>query len=203
METYICYRCKVEKNVSEFGKQSNNSIVGIRTVCKECCKVDTEKFRRTKPGLASLIYSIQKVHSKSRGHVPPSYTRQELIKWLMEQPGFHKAFEYWSRNGYKKDFVPSVDRFDDKKSYTMDNIRIVHWKINNDKNRQQIKKWKSTKTTKPVMQLDLQGNEVARFHSVSSAARSVGAERSQIRGCCNGKASYITARGYKWEFLTK
>jgi len=200
---YVCYQCKIEKDVSEFSKETANTIIGHRTDCKECCKKRRTAHDRTKLGVASKIYYTQTANSKARKHTPPSYTKQELIDWLMEQSGFHEAHEYWALNGYKKDFVPSVDRFDDKKSYTMDNIRIVHWKINNDKNRQQIKEWKSTKFTKPVIQFDLQGNEVARFHSIASAARSVSGERSLIRGCCQNKASFITGYGYKWEFLTK
>ena len=53
---------------------------------------------------------------------------------------------------------------------------------------------------KPVQQLDLEGNVVAEFDGVNSAARFIGKPRdaTAITQCCLGKNR--TAYGYKWRY---
>ena len=55
-----------------------------------------------------------------------------------------------------------------------------------------------TKRSKPVQQLDAEGNVVAEYPSTIEAERETGTNRYQIRMCCNGK--YKTAGGYRWKF---
>ena len=55
-----------------------------------------------------------------------------------------------------------------------------------------------TKRSKPVQQLDADGNVVAEYPSTIEAERVTGTNRYQIRMCCNGK--YKTAGGYRWKF---
>lgn len=54
------------------------------------------------------------------------------------------------------------------------------------------------KRSKPVQQLDADGNVVAEYPSTIEAERVTGTNRYQIRMCCNGK--YKTAGGYRWKF---
>lgn len=46
METKVCSRCGVEKSVNEFYKRLS-SADGLRTDCKLCGKLDTERWRKT------------------------------------------------------------------------------------------------------------------------------------------------------------
>ena len=57
------------------------------------------------------------------------------------------------------------------------------------------------KYRKPVIQLDLQGNEIRRFESVSAAVRTLGLHKSALSACLNGRAR--TAGGYKWIWAEK
>ena len=57
------------------------------------------------------------------------------------------------------------------------------------------------KYRKPVIQLDLQGNEIRRFNSLSSAAEATGIFKSTISACLNGRVR--TAGGYKWIWAEK
>lgn len=56
----------------------------------------------------------------------------------------------------------------------------------------------NTKHSKPVLQLDLQGNLVAEFPSAAEADRSTGIKYSSISQCCSGLRK--TAGGYAWKF---
>lgn len=51
-----------------------------------------------------------------------------------------------------------------------------------------------------VVQYDKQGNEIARFVSLSDASRHTGILRENIGKCCNHIEGWITAGGYVWEF---
>lgn len=51
---------------------------------------------------------------------------------------------------------------------------------------------------KPVDQLDMDGNLVATFESINSAARAIGTTKQNIRCCLIGKSHH--ACGYKWQY---
>ena len=53
--------------------------------------------------------------------------------------------------------------------------------------------------TKRVAQYDDNGNEIARFDTVTEAAKAMNVTISCISNCCRGKS--IHAAGYKWRFL--
>jgi hypothetical protein len=50
-----------------------------------------------------------------------------------------------------------------------------------------------------VAQYDDNGNEIARFNSVTKAAKAMNVTVTCISNCCRGKT--IHAAGYKWRFL--
>lgn len=64
------------------------------------------------------------------------------------------------------------------------------------------------KISRPVIQMDLQGNVIARWGSISDACRTLGfRSHSKISECCNNKRmlrgkliNKPTAYGYKWKF---
>ena len=52
--------------------------------------------------------------------------------------------------------------------------------------------------SKPVMQLDKQGNLIKTFVSAKSASIETGVDHSNISRCCNNKRK--TAGGFVWKF---
>lgn len=67
---------------------------------------------------------------------------------------------------------------------------------------------RAKKTRKPhyvegmcVIQFDMQGNEIARFTSLSDAERNTGIQRDRIGDCCHGGLD--SYGGFKWEFVNK
>ena len=56
------------------------------------------------------------------------------------------------------------------------------------------------KTKRAVIQLSIDGKEIARFPSIRYASRSTGVNRRGIEGCCMNKPMYNTAGGYKWKY---
>lgn len=59
------------------------------------------------------------------------------------------------------------------------------------------KKYKSSR--RPVAQYDEQGNEIARFKTVTEASKVFGVTNVAISNCCTGKTKH--AAGYRWKYL--
>jgi hypothetical protein len=130
-----CSKCKEFKKESKFSKQLK-TYDGLESSCKEC----HTKLIRTEDGLIKQIYRVQVATSKKRGHEKPHYTKEDLYEWVMSQDNFKFLYEKWKNNQYATDLKPSVDRLDDYKPYSLDNIQLITWKENNDN---------ATKHTKP------------------------------------------------------
>ena len=102
-----------------------------------------------------------------------------------------------------KAFVPNPDNLnevnhidEDKDNNRADNLEwCKHVDNCNHGTRNERSK---AKRSKPVQQLDADGNVVAEYPSTIEAERVTGTSRYQIRMCCNGK--YKTAGGYRWKF---
>lgn len=91
------------------------------------------KYYHTKRGTIIKIYNSQIASSKRRKHPLPAYSRDDFITWVLDQNIFHKLHAQWVESNYERMLAPSIDRLDDSKSYTFDNIRITTWKENNQK----------------------------------------------------------------------
>ncbi len=127
-----CTICKKIKDNSEFYKNTardNNALPR----CIHCENKRAKKFKRSKSGVISQLYSAQKASSKKRGHRLPEYSREELKEWLYSQALFHELYNEWVQSGYTKRLKPSVDRVRDETHYCFSNIRLCVWYENNGK----------------------------------------------------------------------
>lgn len=194
-----CKKCEVEKDESNFSKAGSTKD-GYSSSCKPCVVLRNQLYWRTLKGRVSQIYANQIMSSKQRKHVAPAYTRDELGKWVYAH-GFEVAHSTWKDSGYLKDLVPSIDRLDSTKPYTLQNIRLVTWADNNEKAYTDRKTCVHiTAQNKGVNKLTLQGDFISSYGSISAAARENNITRININDVCRGKKSCLTAGGYKWEY---
>lgn len=169
------------------------------------------KYYRSLEGKASNLYTAQVQKCKERNHPLPIYTREELIEYLINSLIYIKLFNIWKFNNFEKNYAPSVNRLNDYKSYSFDNIEIVSWKYNNDIFTKDTISGKTAKVCKAVDQLDLKNNFIKRFHSQQAAMRELGIDSAKISAVCIGKpvkksnnrtTMPISAGGFKWRFST-
>lgn len=161
-----------------------------------------KEYRRSLPGLLTLIYSNQKMTSNKMGRPLPTYTKQELADWLQQQPNFQLIWDNWVNSGYEKYLSPSIDRIDNNLGYTLSNIQLVTWRENllNQKKQNISGEYLHAKS-KAVTMLTLEGDEIETFPSLAIAARSINGRSvgiSNIAAVANGK--WKTAYGYKWKW---
>jgi len=191
-----CRVCREIKESSEFRKKRN--------ICKECEKQYHIEYRKTKDGLINSIYDNQKRTSKKRGHQHPTYTKEELKKWLFKQDLFHELYDLWVLSSYNKYQKPSIDRLDNSKGYSFYNIRLVTWRDNDNQAHEDIKTKKLKNSGllngghKAVLQFDLKGNFIAEYMSVREAERQTKTNAPHISAVCKGKRK--TAGGYIWKY---
>lgn len=203
METKICRDCHTEKPLTDFYPDKTTKD-GYRYECKECCSIHHKIYRKTKERIVNVAYSRQKQNCKFRDHELPTYTLMELKWWMFSQPKFHKMYEEYVASNHNIWMKPSVDRINSDLSYTLDNIQLVTWRENHDNfGKESSKKTKGVNRgaemqKKPVKQLDLEGNLIKGFSSLTEAHKEIGVGTKDIKKVCNGKR--LTAYGYKWEW---
>ena len=156
-------------------------------------------YERTAKGMTYRIYYDQCYSSKTRGHTPPTYTKEELYTWITSQPGFNLLYQAWVDSNYTSDFKPSCDRLDNSKGYTFDNLELVSWKVNKERAYADTVKGTLGTCQKPVYQYALDGTFLASFISVNAAAAASSTfDHRNIAACCRGELP--TAYKHYWSF---
>jgi len=194
----ICTKCKINKNKSEF-KRNSAYKGGYVRICKSCNLKDNNKWKLSKKGVITTIYNSQKESSKKRNHNPPMYILSELREWLFNDWIFNLLYDNWVNCGYLKDMKPSVDRLDDYKGYSLDNIQLMTWKENNRRSHVDRYKGINNKTSKRVAQYNLNNSLISEYYSISEASRRTGCNNAHIGSCCKGKRN--TTGGFKWAYV--
>jgi len=200
IESKICTKCKVEKDFSQYGK-NKKSKSGHENSCKECMKKNRQAYNRTKIGLMSDIFTNQVSSSIQRGHCEPKYCREWLYEWAISQENFNTLFDDWANSGYSKNKRPSVDRKNDLIGYTKNNIQLITWIQNKQKNENEQRigeKINKTNPQKVVIQYDKDMNLIAEYHSVNEASRKTDSHQGHISESCSGKLK--THNGFIWRF---
>lgn len=194
--TKVCSKCKQEKDVSMYGKEKGGKD-GYRAECKECKKANRSARDKTKRGCILVSYNNQKVNSKRRGDNPPSYSLEELIEWMQDNAEFHIMYNTWVNSGYMKDLKPSIDRINDYRGYSLDNIQLTTWGENNARFWNDTKTGINTKKCKPIRSIDTITGDIVEYHSLSNALR------LGVKGCLYSALyrSALTEKRYKWEFI--
>lgn len=198
----ICTKCKTLKELSEYYKDKTKKD-GISPSCKKCSKLAIVLYTRTKIGLISTIYVSQKKRSIIKGFDSVSYSKEELLEWLMNDWLFDLLYTNWTNCGYIKAMIPSIDRLDDNKGYSFDNIQLMTWGENNAKGRMDMRSGKLINTSKPqkaVFQFTMNKVFIREFVSICEAERQTGTYMQNISTSCKCENFKKSAGGFKWRF---
>jgi len=182
----LCNKCKEVKDRQFFYKDKAKKD-WLYYCCKECDKLR----HRTEVWLISLIFRSQKKHSKRRWHTPPSYTKEELSIWVLKQELFHNLFAKRAKSWYKTRLSPSIDRIDDYRWYSLDNINLMTRWENDDK-------WHRD-SSKAVKQFNKEWEFIKKYCSAHKASRETWVNRWDISSCCLCKL--ISAWSFKREYV--
>lgn len=139
------------------------------------------------------IYNKQKERSLKKGWPLPEYSLVYLQEKYLNDKKFNELYLAWVKSEFKKPLKPSIDRIDCKKHYTKDNIQIMTWAENREKENKEF----SILRAKTVYMHD--GQKVLKvFKSVSDAVKKTGVSQGNLSSCLNGKR--LTTGGYYWSY---
>ena len=177
-----CFKCGEVKALDCFyGHKGTRD--GRLNKCKSCTKEDVRansakvgsSYDFSEKGIFRVIYKTQKRNQKLRGHGDMPYSKDDLIEWCRNN-GFDQLFEAWKLSGNKNNLKPSVDRIDDFKGYSLDNIQLGTWRDNRDHQASDIMSGNGVGwlRCKAVIKMDLDFNVIHEYVSYNSAQRDVG-----------------------------
>ena len=173
----VQYRRKHKKRIATI-KKAQYSKKRKDILCRQ------RKKRRTKIGRITTIYCGQ------NQRMGTSYSLNQLTEWVVKQKKYHIMWKKWKESGYKNNLSPSIDRIDNQKGYSLDNIQLMTWKENNTKGRLEY--------SKKIIQKDKNGNILKVWQSAAIAQKHLGIWAQNISHVANKIRNY--AGGYKWEF---
>jgi hypothetical protein len=156
MEFKKCTKCGKEKSLNEFHLRFRSSNKK-REVCKECVKEYHHQFYlKNKNRLFNQVRSFQatnkkvnfnyfvgrmytKIKDRVNGNGRAKYkdlpvcTKEEFLKLAYGSLQLKKLYSDWRVCGYIHKYVPSVDRIDSEKGYTIENIQFLTLSENSKK----------------------------------------------------------------------
>lgn len=170
-------------------------------------KLYNKKYRQEHKG--ELKYWITKVYgrmkrdNKGKFNLELPFSKEEFSIWI-NQTNILQLLEQYKISNFDKNKCPSIDRIDDYKSYTFDNIQLLTWEENNtkgrmsSKNKEQCSQMAKYVWSKKVAQMDKDYNIIAFFKSTHEVNRILGFDSSLIaRACRENKIS----KGYRWKYV--
>ena len=157
-----CSLCNKWKYFSEYGYHVKSRFK-LNPECKECVSRNNLKRNRTPIGKLNQIYYQQLENSRKRNHPLPEYDMKWLISKYIDDPQYNRLYNEWVDSDYDRWKAPSIDRIDSNLPYTKDNIQLMTWKENNDKEHERQRR--------PVNQYTSDGEFVKQFESVRSAKK--------------------------------
>ena len=124
-----CYRCKLEKELKEFGKNPRTRD-GLKYHCKKCHCKQVSTYQRRNP--EKTLLSACKTRAKKRG-IPFNLEVKDII--IPEKcPMLGIKLESGRGRSEVFDSSPTIDRIIPEKGYTKGNIQVVSGRANTIKN---------------------------------------------------------------------
>lgn len=200
-----CIACEITKPLTDFPIHRGFTD-GRRSTCKKCFCVQQKSDL---PRFIRKIYATQKLSSALRSHPAPSYTLKELTDWANKQPQLTPLWEAYQASGHLRDLAPSIDRVNSNLPYTLDNLELVTWEVNNRRGTRDTKAGTKITQHKAVAAYNKDGSLHKTYVSLHEAARDTQSHPTTIQRIADavvikksdGRTTVLkTSRGFKWKW---
>jgi hypothetical protein len=164
-----CGMCELFLPLSVFYKD-NRSSDGLTYICKTCVFI----YQHSHDVKLRTMYNAQ---------YSPDYTAGEWCKWALYN-GYTELHSAWVNSGYIATLAPSGDRIDSNLPYTLGNLELTTWEINNQRGHVDRKR--------PVILRRLDGMWISEYPSVTAVAEDLNVLPSNISACCTGRLNSVS-----------
>lgn len=142
-----CKDCKIIKNIDEFyGHQGECKVCSCKRIKENRIKkidyYSKYDFFRNKENyklICSRKYSMMKQRvlrtssHRSSAEGKDIISKEEFMEWCYKESNknsFIKLQKIWKESGYKRTLAPSIDRIDNEKGYSIDNLQWLSLRDN-------------------------------------------------------------------------
>jgi hypothetical protein len=137
MKDKKCKHCNITKSINEIVKMKKNKD-GYGSTCKSCMKLASDKFRNENP--IKQMISCTKSSAKKRGIYFDLKKEDLIIPKFCPYIGVELKFSVG--NGLRC-CAPTIDRIDNLKGYTKENIMVISHQANRLKSELSINELKN------------------------------------------------------------
>ena len=163
-------------------------------VQREYQRLNNKEYHR----YAKCAYNhiLRRLKSKtSYQHRKLLFSQQEFLNWIFNNPKYAELHRQWKQSGYDLKLSPSIDRIDNNKDYSLDNIQVITTLENSLKAYYNDHAFSEPLNKKKV--LCPQTGEV--YDSVAEAARKLNLNNKMVSRVANGQNHQT--RGYTFKFV--
>ena len=162
---------------------------------KEKLRAAHFKYSHSRKGVIAVIYRKQFERSRLKGWPMPNYSKEWLRDNLLSGEKFEKLYVAWVNSGYNRMDKPSIDRINHDLPYTKDNIQLMTWRENREKENIEVKcRAYPVKVTRYST-----GELIKIYDSQQQAVNDLDINQGLASAVLHGKRNHTA--GYKLEYI--